>query len=515
MSQLSLNLVIAQRAVSEARMAVIDPQRSYTYGQLAGCVERVAGALSRLGVGPGDRVVHLGTASAVHTVLLFASARVKALYAPLDPFLMPASVDALLRRLDPKLLVLGRSLVDRPFADDFDATRRAASGRLTVIDTLSDEWQHLLASGSPATASATLDDTAGESPVLLLFSSGTTGEPKGIVFTQEALVQQALVNDLGLGIGPHDRYLNVYQPSHYGGITCSVQTAAAGACLVVLPVPHPELVLRCIEDERITIVVAVPQLWRKVLRRPEAETTDFTSLRMANVASDFIPKEMLVEIMDRLGAVSVQGYGLSEHGLVTLLPAAEARSRLGSAGLPLPLAAVRIRREDGSNAPPGEDGDIWVRTAFASAGIWTRNGLEPHAADGTGFSRTGDVGRVDEDGHLYVSGRSDDFMKVNGYRVSPAEIESVLLRHPLVKDVAVFAETHATWGQAPVAVLVTASISPTSTELNAKVARELMPQAAFVRFAVGPSIDRTETGKVRRTAMRERFRRGEFASLPD
>ena len=210
--------------------------------------------------------------------------------------------------------------MQRPLADDLRSSNWQVPNGIHAADLLSAEWQAVLGGSGEAVKPRTPAAELSRSPCLMLFSSGTTGEPKGIVFSQQALTLQALVINLGLGIGPLDRYLNVYQASHYGGITCSVQTVAAGACLVNLPLPYPDAILKCIAERKITFLVAVPAVWRSVLDHPAAQAADFGSLRMANVASDFIPPELMLLIMDRTGAVSVQGYGLSECGLVTLLP---------------------------------------------------------------------------------------------------------------------------------------------------------------------------------------------------
>jgi len=498
------------------RLAVIDPERSYTYGQLAECVGHAAACLRDLGVAPGDRVVHLGLTGCGHTVFLFAAARLGALYVPLDSWLMPAALDRLLGRVEPKVILLGKSLMQRPLAEELRGSHWRIPDGIEPVDLAAAPWQEVFGASGPCAPPPSPVADVSHSPCLMLFSSGTTGEPKGIVFSQESLVLQAMVINLGLGIGPLERYLNVYQASHYGGITCSVQTVAAGACLVNLPLPYPDAILKCIQDRKITFLVAVPAIWRGVLAHPAAPAADFSSLRMANVASDFIPPELMTEIMDRCGAVSVQGYGLSECGLVTLLPAPEARSRLGSAGIPLPLAAVQTRRPDGPLAAAGEEGEIWARTAYAAEGLWTDKKIEPPQLDAEGFAGTGDLGHLDEAGYLYVSGRSEDFMKVSGYRVSPAEIEAVLVRHPKVADAAVFPVDHPTLGQAPVAAIVVGTGgAPPAGELAARVAHELTPQAVPVQFVVAARIERTEaTGKVRRREMRERFTQGQYVPLP-
>src|SRR5262249_5648076 len=159
---------------------------------------------------------------------------------------------------------------------------------------------------------------------------------------------------------PTDRFLNVYAANHFGGLMPAMEMAACGGCLIQLALPDAPSILEMIARERISVLVAVPGIWRTILSHPAAVRTAFSSMRMANVASESIPPDLIAEVMDRTGAISVQGYGLTEAGLVTMLPGVEARTRLGSAGIPLPFAAIRIVNAGGTCAEIGEEGEIWV-----------------------------------------------------------------------------------------------------------------------------------------------------------
>ncbi len=509
------DLLASALEMGASRPALVSDAERFSYGQLYHSVKQAAVLLRNAGVAEGDRIAHLGCSSAAHVILLFATARIGAIYVPADPWTPPDALERMLRVASPGLVVLGDSLLGRPLAADRCCVKSPALSGLPHVDAAAGDWLEALSpdrSAAPEEESRDWPNTP-ELPHVMLFSSGTTGEPKGIVFSQRAMALQGMFLDMALQISPTERYLNVYQAGHYGGVTSFLQTVAAGATLIQLPVPQPGLVLQTIQERRVTFLVAVPALWRLILDHPSVAKADLSSLRMANIASDSIPVEMISEVMATTGAVSTQGYGLTEAGLVTVLPATEARSRLGSAGLPLPFARVRIRRNDGTVADRGEEGEIWVQTEYAMDGIWDGQRVVPPSGSAAhAFHKTNDLGCLDSDGYLYVTGRQEDFMKVSGYRVSPVEIEQAFRSHPAIADVAVVAIDHDSLGQAPVAVVVFKRGERAShDELVGQVSTELVRQAVPVHIGRAREIPRTlGTRKIRRKDVLERFLRGEY-----
>jgi acyl-coenzyme A synthetase/AMP-(fatty) acid ligase len=296
-----------------------------------------------------------------------------------------------------------------------------------------------------------------------------------------------------------------------------MQMVAAGGCLVQLSIPEAASVLEVITRERISILVAVPSVWRSILSDPAASRTDFKGLRIANVASETIPSQLIERVMELTGAVSIQGYGLTEAGLVTLLPAIEARSRLGSAGIPLPFSAVRILRADGSRANPGEEGEIYVRTEYGMAGLWDGERVVSAPRTEDGFMATGDSGWIDQAGYLTVCGRQDDYLKVNGFRVSLAAIEEALRAHPGCADAAAVAMTLPDGRQAPAVLIVPRrSAQLRASELRAGVVAALQPQSAPIWLGIADAIPKTPgTGKARRREIIQKIERGIYSRLID
>src|SRR5262249_39108999 len=238
-----------------------------------------------------------------------------------------------------------------------------------------------------------------ELPHLVLFTSGSTGQPKPLVYTQGAVAGEGLLIALALHIGPTDRFLNVYPAGHFGSAMAAMQMVAVGGCVIQVPLPDPSRVFHAIAADRPTYMVATPHLWRSLFKDRSIGETDWSCLRIANVASDTITQELLQQVMKTTGAVSIQGYGLTEAGLVTLLPHPEAQTRIGSAGLPLPLCEVRVVSDEGAIAAEGEVGEIHVQSAFGACGVWRAGQIVPLDRTDDGFLATGDLGYF-RDGYL-------------------------------------------------------------------------------------------------------------------
>jgi len=503
-------------AMGGDREAVVDGALRFTYEALERAVQQAAELLAAAGIGAGDRVAHLGRSSASHAILLFATARLGAMYVALDPWMRPAMLNTLIEKAAPKAIVLGHTLRGRPFTNDLTSSSWRLPDSLLCIDAARGAWaQAMSPAGPPVPQHALTDDSGPRTPHLILFTSGTTGEPRGVVYDQEAFAGQALVINLGLASSPTDRFLNVYPPGHFGSLMPVLQTVAAGACLVQSAVPAPEKVSEAIRSERITVLVAVPSLWRRVLEQPTSTREMLSSLRLANIASDSISTRLIEQVMDRTGALSIQGYGLTEAGLVTLLPTADARRRIGSAGLALPFAAVQIRCRDGALAQPMEEGEVWVKTEYGMAGLWDGHRVIAPERGQDGFFRTGDLGWLDAEHYLTIGGREEDLLKISGYRISASAIEDVLRDHPACADAAVIGLPSEKGGQSVVAIVVPRQAHALrATELMSWVGQALQPQAVPARFAVAGEIPRTDgTGKIRRKNLIDRFLGGEFPPL--
>jgi fatty-acyl-CoA synthase len=493
------------------REAVVDGGLRFTYRQLAAAVQLASMDLHEHGVRSGDRVAHLGRLSAVHSILLFACARLGAVYVPIDVWAAWPAVQDMLTRVEPRVFVLGHSPMGRPLIKQLPAKHDARP--LSTIDATDCGW------ALPNDISEIPEFTAADSdrpdrPHVILFTSGSTGEPKPLVYSQSGVAGQGLLMALALHTSPTDRFLNVFPAGHFGSLIPTMQLLGVGGSVIQVPLPEATQVFQAIASERPTYMVATPHLWRSLLKDRRAAETDWSCLRIANVASDTIPLDLLEQVMDVTGAISIQGYGLTEAGLVTLLPHSEARTRIGSAGLALPLCEVRIASETGAPALEGETGVIHVRSPFGACGIWRAGEVVSLDYTDDGFWATGDLGEMRE-GYLTVTGRVGTVLKVSGFRISVAELERVLSAHPAVRDCAVIGIAHAVLGEAPAAVIVIAEGGEVrAEELRAWVVRHLQPRAAPVAFRQAVAIPRTPgSGKIRRKQVFAEWESGTYPVL--
>jgi acyl-CoA synthetase (AMP-forming)/AMP-acid ligase II len=318
-------------------------------------------------------------------------------------------------------------------------------------------------------------------------------------------------------VGPGDRLLGQLALSHFGGRamdTCWV----AGATLVILPDPDPKAMLGAIAEHRITMLLVIPTLLRMLLDHPDAEAADLSSLRVVLYAAAPTAPALARRSLERLGSILYTGFGQTEaYGLNTWMTPEEHVAALEAGGERLvsvgrecaAFAQVRIATDDGCEAAPGEVGEICVCAPWATPGFWKRPDLDRARLRG-GWLHTGDLGRVDGEGYVYLADRKEDKIITGGFNVYPAEIEGELAEHPSVAECAVFAVPDPKWGEA---VRATVTLRPgaetTPDELIAfcreRLARFKVPKAIDVE----ETLPKTAVGKILRRALREPWWKGQ------
>jgi len=314
------------------------------------------------------------------------------------------------------------------------------------------------------------------------------------------------------GLTPDDNLLGQLPISHFGGRAMD-SCWIAGATLVILQEADPETILRTIENNRITRMLAVPTLLRMILDHPDADQTDLSSLKSVVYAASPAAPSLVRRAGKKLGSVLYTGFGQTEaYGLNTVMgplehdqALAENEARLTSVGRECAYAQVRIRNDDGSDVPPGEVGEIWVCAPWATPGFWKRPDLDS-ARLPDGWLRTGDLGRVDEDGYFYLADRKEDMIITGGYNVYPAEIENALLEHDAIAECGVYSVPDEKWGEAvQVSVVLRPGAGLTEDELlsfaKSTLAKFKVPKkAVFV-----DELPKTAVGKILRRQLREPF----------
>lgn len=476
-------------------VAVVDGA-SLTYRALADRVRRVAGAMASRGVGRGDRVVLMADNGLTYFDVYLAVAHLGAAAVPVSTHLADPEIAYIVGDADPVLAIADH---------DHVATLTRAADTTPLIDTSGLEWQEALQ------ADPWDDDVAREDDVaLVIYTSGTTGRPKGVCLTQRGLTFNALTMAVVQEFRTTDVFLSSTPLYHAATGTRITSMMVDGQTHVVLPRFDVEACLRAVETHGVTIAVWVPVQLRRILDHPCRSDHDLSSLRLIVYGAAPTESPLIERAHRELDAGLYQGYGLTEAvtNLTAFTPAdhdhaiAHEPGLLASCGRPVPGVEMQIRSDAGDALPVGEVGEICVRTEKVMAGYRNRPDATAEAVV-DGWLRTGDLGRMDERGYVFIVGRAKDMLISGGVNVYPSEIEAVLHEHPAVGEAAVVGVPDETWGEAPVAFIVGAPgahlvVDDIHEHCASRLARLKVPR----EIHVVDDLPRTATGKVRKVELR-------------
>jgi O-succinylbenzoic acid--CoA ligase len=489
-------------ATTPARRALTARGRSWTFAELDAEAVRAARRLATLGARAGDRVATLLHNGPGPAVLVHAALRLGVTLVPLNTRLAHAELAWQLRDAAPRLLVVeggtaalaARVHLEQPplSMTSLDADGAAALD-VAAFDALEQADVSLRLAHDPATT------------LTILYTSGTSGHPKGVMLTVGNFWWSALGSALNLGTRPDDRWLACLPLFHVGGLSILLRSAIYGISAVVHEGFDAEAANHALDEDGVTIVSLVPVMLQRMLDA-RSDRPFPPSVRCVLLGGGPVPRPLL-ERSARLGVPVVQTYGLTETAsqVATLAPD-EALRKLGAAGRPLYPNEVRIVTA-GSEAAPGEAGEILVRGPVVMAGYAGQPAATARAIVG-GWLHTGDVGHRDAEGYLYVLDRRDDLIVSGGENVYPAEVEAVLLAHPWVAEAAVVGVADDTWGQRVLAVVRlgdgAATVRPDVADIlrahcRSQLAGYKVPDAIRV---VTEHLPRTASGKLRRAALR-------------
>ncbi|MDQ2890440.1 MAG: o-succinylbenzoate--CoA ligase [Gemmatimonadota bacterium] len=509
---------LAHRAANTPdRTALVFEARSWSYAELDHEVRSTARRLASVGVGRDDRVAMLLHNSADAAILIHAVVRLGAALVPLNVRLTPAELEWQIHDCDPRV-VLVESRTAPLIAELHE---HANSTRVVSIDdlgpvTMNSDPLRLI----PETEAMLLDEHAQSDVLAVVYTSGTTGRPKGAMLTVGNFWWSAIGSALNLGTHTGDRWLACMPLFHVGGLSILLRSAIYGITAVVHDGFEPDPVNRAIEHDGITIVSVVAVMLQRMLDARGA-TPYPASLRCVLLGGGAAPLSLLQRCAG-LGVPVSQTYGLTETtSQLATLPPSEASRKLGAAGRPIYPNRVRIVTE-GRDAKVGEAGEIVVSGPVVMAGYAGQPDATARAVV-DGWLHTGDAGTVDEDGYLYVLDRRDDLIITGGENVYPAEVESVLLAHPRVAEAGVVGVSDDTWGHAVVAFVRLANDSASEHGSDDNVVDALRAHcrsqlAAYktprVYHVVTEPLPRTASGKIRRAALREEARSRTAGEVP-
>jgi long-chain acyl-CoA synthetase len=400
-----------------------------TYAQLDAASARAAGLLRARGVEPGDRVGLMLPNVPYFPVLYFGILRTGAVVVPMNVLLKEREVAYYLDDSSATLLFAWHG-----FAEAAEAG--AAGAGCDCILVAPGEIEELLAAqepvGEPVERAA--DDTA-----VILYTSGTTGQPKGAELTHSNLHTNCSMTSATLGQFSHeDVLLGALPLFHSFGQTCTMNSAVSvGATVTMIPRFDPEKALEIIERDRVTVFQGVPTMYNAMLHANRADSADLSTLRLCMSGGAAIPVELIRAFEARFECPILEGYGLSETSPVASFNHPDRERKPGSIGTPIEGVEMQVWSDDGNELPQGEVGEIVIRGHNVMKGYWNRPEATTDAIDADGWFRSGDLARVDEDGYFFIVDRKKDMVLRGGYNVYPREVEEVLYEHPAVQEAAV------------------------------------------------------------------------------
>ncbi|MCV7090248.1 class I adenylate-forming enzyme family protein [Mycobacterium interjectum] len=493
---MSISLLLEMAASSNpGRTALVDGDLRLTTQQLSDLADGGAGVIAASG---SKHVVYVGVGGAMLPLLIFASARAGLACTPLNYRLSADGIQALIARLPEPLVI-----VDDRYRDMIGGSSQRVMS--------SDEF---LAAARDSEPAAEFPDP--ESVAIVLFTSGTTSQPKAVELSHNNLTSYVTGTVEFESAEPSDAALICVPPYHIAGVSAALSNLYAGRKMVYLTNFDADEWVRLVAAERVSTATVVPTMLDRIVTVLEGGGHELPSLRSLAYGGSKVGLPLVRRALELLPHVGfVNAYGLTEtsstiavlgpddHREAHSASADHVAKRLGSVGRPVPGIELQIRGEDGAVLPPGESGELFVRGEQVS-GRYTGIGS---VLDEDGWFPTRDIALLDEDGYLFISGRSDDTIIRGGENIAPAELEEVLIEHAHVHDVAVVGVEDPQWGQAIVAVVVPAAgIDPDPEELREHVRKSLRGSRTPDRVVFADELPTTPTGKVLRREIVEKLR---------
>ena len=475
-----------------------DTGRRLTYREMDERVGRVAGMLRAKGLGPGDRAGYLTLNSADTLEFVFGCWRAGVICVALNFRLTPPELAFILEDSGTKLV-----LFDTPFQPVADALADRA------------EWLHTAGTGADSDYERALADAevvrdfhpqAFEDQCMLMYSSGTTGTPKGVIITHGMMYFAQVSGLQANGFSKEMVSLSNMPLFHIGGLNCTAMPSLwGGATTVVQRVFDPARTAGIINDAElgVTALFMVPAAYNALRALPDVDGIDFSRIELALCGAETVP-EPLIHYWAEKGLVIQEGYGMTETAAPgCMIAKSDMPHMAGKAGRSLMHTTLSIHREDGSEAPRGEAGEIWIRGNCVSPGYWNRPDATQEAFGG-GVYRTGDIGTMDGDGYVSVDDRIKDMYISGGENVYPAEIENLLHELGAVAEVAVVGVPDAKWGEVGAVVAVpkaghSLDLDTVRGHLEGRLAPYKMPR----HLHIADALPRGGTGKVLKYKLRE------------
>jgi long-chain acyl-CoA synthetase len=432
-----------------------------SYAALDEATTRVAGLLAARGVGEGDRVGIMLPNVPYFPVVYYGILRRGAIAVPMNVLLKGRETAFYLKDPAAKIVFAWADFAEH-------ARGGAAEAGAECIEVAPGDFERLLEAAEPLLAVTAREP--GDSAVIL-YTSGTTGTPKGAELSHSGLARNCELMVRLFGIGPETVTLGALPLFHTFGQTCAMNTTlAAGGCLTLLPRFDPGKALEVIARDRVSVFEGVPTMYGAMLHHPDATTADVSSLKVCACGGASLPVELMRAFEERFGCIILEGYGLSETSPVASFNQPRRPRKPGSIGTPIAGVEMKVISDAGEDLPAGEVGEIVIRGHNVMKGYHNRPEATAEAIDADGWFHSGDLARVDEDGYFFIVDRKKDMILRGGYNVYPREIEEVLYEHAAVREAAVVRVPHDELGEeVGAAVVLKDGARATPAELQAFV----------------------------------------------
>ncbi|QWZ08510.1 long-chain fatty acid--CoA ligase [Nocardioides panacis] len=489
MTNLAQNLTTAARDHGD-RPAVRLDELVLSYDQLLDGARRVTALLKSKGVGPGDRVGLVLPNVPPFPVLFYGALAAGAVVVPMNPLLKAREVQYYLEDSGASVVFAWEAMAD-------EAGKAASTVGIDCIPVEADGFLELLARHEPDDEVVDRDD---DDTVVLLYTSGTTGQPKGAELTHHNLATNASTSaETLVELSDEDVVMGCLPLFHCFGLTCGLNAAVtAGACLTLIPRFDAKKALEVIGRDKVTVFEGVPTMYAGMLHVEDAASFDVSSLRTCISGGSAMPVEVMKKFEEQFGCIVLEGYGLSETSPVASFNRPDLERKPGSIGVPVRGVEMKLVDDEGKDTPDGEVGEIAIRGENVMKGYWGREEATQEAIP-DGWFRSGDMAKQDEDGYFFIVDRKKDLIIRGGYNVYPREVEEALYEHEAVAEVAVVGVPHDDLGEEVGAAVALKAGQKVSEDELREFAKERLAAYKYPRHLwIVEELPKGPTGKILR-----------------
>jgi len=487
MTNLASNL-LATAAKSPERTAIILNENSLSFAELDAASAQMAGYLVAQGIEPGDRVALMVPNVPAFAVIYYGVLRIGGVVVPMNPLFKVREIEYYLTDAGANMFC-ARPGEAAAGADAAGSTFVPVEGADTIA------MAGIIGEATPVTDVVDRDDS---DTAVILYTSGTTGRPKGAELTHANLnSNQDVTARTLLKLTDADVVMGCLPLFHVFGMTCGLNTVVAtGASLTLVPRFDPDTALDVIARDKVTVFEGVPTYYMAMLGKAADRETDLSSLRLAVAGGSSLPVEVLHQFEKTFGCMILEGYGLSETSPVASFNHPDADRKPGSIGFPIEGVQMAVVDDTGAEVPAGENGEIVIRGDNIMRGYWNKADATAEAIK-DGWFHSGDLARRDSDGYFYIVDRIKDMILRGGLNVYPREVEEVLYEHPAIAEAAVIGIPHETLGEDVAAFVV---LAPGAAAEPAEISQFVKDRLAAYKYprqvTVIDALPKTATGKI-------------------